>query len=105
MLVDARDGDVASQRATHEVAAAIDGPLRRAGWGLQLPAWFTLKDGSLRCEPRQFLETAPFYARYVGALQENGKPLATGMGEYLDLDRFSGRGIQFLLRFKTRKVS
>jgi len=26
-----------------------------------------------------------------------------GVGEYLDLERFASRGIQFLLRFKTRR--
>jgi hypothetical protein len=29
---------------------------------------------------------------------------STGVGEFLDLDRFSDRGIQFLLRFKMRRI-
>ena len=54
---------------------------------------------------RRIRESSPFYARYLGALSENGAPLARGVGEHLDLDRFRARGIQFLLRFKTRRTA
>jgi carotenoid 1,2-hydratase len=83
---------------------AADGPLRRAAWGLDLPRWFSV-DEQLRCTPRDLLEAAPFYARYTGELAGPQGTVARGIGEYLDLDRFRFRGIQFLLRFKTRKVS
>jgi carotenoid 1,2-hydratase len=86
------------------VQAAHDGPLRRAAWGLELPRWFSV-DERLRCTPEELLEAAPFYARYTGQLLDGDRVVGRGMGEYLDLDRFRRRGIQFLLRFKTRKVS
>jgi carotenoid 1,2-hydratase len=102
LLVDARDAAPASQRMARPIEAVL-GDERKAGWGLTLPEWFEL--GSLRCQPRALVETSPFYARYLGALRENGAPLATGVGEHLDLDRFRARGIQFLLRFKTRRTA
>jgi carotenoid 1,2-hydratase len=83
---------------------AADGAPHRAGWGLAMPEWFSLGE-SFHCEPRRLIEVAPFYSRYLGVLTESGRPIADGMGEYLDLDRFRARGIQFLLRFKTRRVS
>jgi carotenoid 1,2-hydratase len=102
-VVDARDGDDA--RATREVRPGPDGASRPNGWGLRLPTRFDVVDGALGAEPLRPLETAPFYARYLARLSEGGRPVATGLGEYLDLDRFRGRGVQFLLRFKTRRVS
>ena len=60
---------------------------------------------TLRCTPTRFLESAPFYARYAARLGEGPDTTrSTGVGEFLDLDRFADRGIQFLLRFKTRRV-
>jgi carotenoid 1,2-hydratase len=81
-----------------EVAAASEGELRNVGWGLRMPEWFSV--GGLRCAPTKFLQVAPFYARYSARL--DGRE-AVGMGEYLDLERFARPGIQFLLRFKTRR--
>ena len=48
------------------------------------------------------IETSPFYGRYLATFREDGQPLGTGMGEFLDLDRFRQPKIQFLLRFKSR---
>jgi carotenoid 1,2-hydratase len=97
----------ASDAGTRRVAAALsDGPPRRAGWGLVLPTRFTLTpDGGVPriCTPTELWDAAPFYARYAATLDEDGRRL-DGMGEHLDLERFSGRGIQFLLRFKTRRA-
>jgi carotenoid 1,2-hydratase len=102
LLVDARDAASEAERAPRAVEA-IAGEEKRAGWGLTLPSWFEL--GAFRCEPRALVESAPFYARYLGALSERGTPLATGVGEHLDLDRFRARAIQFLLRFKMRRAA
>jgi carotenoid 1,2-hydratase len=97
LLVDTGEGGPA-----HAVDGR-EGPSRDAGWGLSVPRWFDA--GGFRCEPGELLERAPFYARYRAGLSRDGVTLATGLGEHLDLDRFRGRGVQFLLRFKTRKVS
>jgi carotenoid 1,2-hydratase len=104
-LVDARDG--AADRATREVAAATCGASRPWGWGLSVPSQFTVEDGGRRldCRPEESLESSPFYARYRATLREGDGPPARGLGEHLDFERFSGRGIQFLLHFKTRRVS
>jgi carotenoid 1,2-hydratase len=97
LLVDAKDDDAGAR--PREAVPGPDGGLHRVGWGLEMPAWFSVGDGDrvLRCQPGQMLQVAPFYARYSARLGE-----AVGMGEYLDLERFSRPGIQFLLRFKTR---
>jgi carotenoid 1,2-hydratase len=102
-LVDARDGDAA--RATREVTAGPPGAPGASAWGLRLPMRFAVVDGAraLDAEPLARLEEAPFYARYLARLSDGDTAL--GLGEYLDLDRFRGRGVQFLLRFKTRRVS
>lgn len=105
LLVDSRRDDALPDDAPL-VVPAKEGPPRDAGWGLRVPAWFEVDRGGgpLRCEPKELLEVAPFYARYVATLSDGDTPLATGMGEYLDLDRFRSRWIQFLLRFKTRRA-
>ena len=87
-----------------------EGERRRAPWGLPLPRWFALESegATLRCSAGRLYEASPFYARYAAALAVRGgaEPRETrGVGEYLDLDRFDSRGIQFLLRFKTRRSS
>jgi carotenoid 1,2-hydratase len=102
LIVDARDGAPPSERVARVVEARL-GDERKAGWGLTLPEWFEL--GPLRATPESLVESSPFYARYLGALSENGAPIARGVGEHLDLDRFRARGIQFLLRFKTRRTA
>ena len=105
LVVDARDDRPASAR----VASLLpEGERRRAPWGLPLPRWFALEsDGAtLRCSAGRLYEAAPFYARYAATLSEQsraGVREITGVGEYLDLDRFASRGIQFLLRFRTRR--
>lgn len=50
------------------------------------------------------LLSAPFYARYHATLREGDRPALPGMAEYLDLGRFRSPAIQFLLRYKTRRV-
>jgi len=105
LLVDSRQSDALPDNASLLVTST-DGPLRKAGWGLSLPSWFELDRGGqpLRCEPTTLIEVSPFYARYIATLRQGEQPIATGLGEYLDLDRFRSRGIQFLLRFKTRRM-
>jgi carotenoid 1,2-hydratase len=89
-----------------------EGERIRAPWGLPMPRWFALDDAgtTLRCSAGTLYEAAPFYARYAASLQRSGRgvpsdgrPVA-GVGEYLDLDRFASPGLQFLLRFKTRRM-
>ncbi len=102
LVLDQRDGD--GPTAPTLVAAPEEGEHRRVGWGMRLPSWFSLRDGQLCCHPGQLLEAAPFYARYLGALSERGRLLGSGIGEYLDLDRFRSPGIRFLLRFRMRRI-
>jgi carotenoid 1,2-hydratase len=103
-VVDARDRD----RTVARTATLLpEGERRRAPWGLMVPRWFAVDDGgrTLRCTPTRILEAAPFYARYQARLQnQSGVSDITGVGEFLDLDRFRDRGVQFLLRFKMRRL-
>lgn len=107
LVVDARD----NRPAIVQPALLLpEGERRRAPWGLPLPRWFALdsEGATLRCSVGRLYEASPFYARYQAALAVRGgaEPReARGVGEYLDLDRFDSRGIQFLLRFKTRRSS
>jgi carotenoid 1,2-hydratase len=115
--VTARDGaaralvvdvaDEGGERRAAEARLAQEGGLRDAGWGLRLPERFALTTdgGTFRCEPGTLLAPAPFYARYLGRLDAPGRAPTPGVGEHLDLDRFSARGVQFLVRFRTRRVS
>jgi len=100
-VVDARDDEHAAARPA---ALLPEGERRRAPWGLWVPRWFAVDDEgrTLRCTPTRILEAAPFYTRYAARL--NDVTRSTGVGEFLDLDRFSDRGIQFLLRFKMRHL-
>jgi carotenoid 1,2-hydratase len=50
------------------------------------------------------LLSAPFYARYHAVLRDGERPALPGMAEFLDLRRFRSPAIQFLLRYKTRRV-
>jgi len=99
-VVDARDDEPTVARTA---ALLPEGERRRAPWGLMVPRWFAVDDAgrTLRCTPTRILEAAPFYARYAARLGDVSG--STGVGEFLDLDRFRDRGIQFLLRFKTRR--
>jgi carotenoid 1,2-hydratase len=106
-VVDARD----DQRTAARTAALLpEGERRRAPWGLWVPRWFAVDDNgrTLRATPTRILEAAPFYTRYAAQLAEGtGVPRvidSTGVGEFLDLDRFSDRAVQFLLRFKMRRI-
>jgi carotenoid 1,2-hydratase len=91
-------------------AGLSDGAARRAGWGLSIPSQFTLTAGDgarLVCTPTRIWDVAPFYARYAATFDEGRDGVGgaiDGMGEHLDLGRFDRRGIQFLLRFKTRRA-
>ncbi|HEX4459259.1 MAG TPA: carotenoid 1,2-hydratase [Polyangia bacterium] len=105
LVVDARDDRPAIARPA---LLLPEGERRRPPWGLPLPRWFALeRDGAtLRCSAGRLYEAAPFYARYAATLAVRGgdEPRdVTGVGEYLDLDRFASPSIQFLLRFKTRR--
>lgn len=104
-VVDARDDERTQARPA---TLLPEGERRRAPWGLMVPRWFAVDDGgrTLRCTPTRILEAAPFYARYQARLGDvsaitDGR---TGVGEFLDLDRFRDRGVQFLLRFKMRRI-
>jgi len=102
-VVDARDDAATSARTA---TLLPEGERRRAPWGLMVPRWFAVDDGgrTLRCTPTRILEAAPFYARYAARLGgDGGVRSSTGVGEFLDLDRFRDRGVQFLLRFKMRR--
>jgi carotenoid 1,2-hydratase len=97
----------ASDAGTRRIDSALsDGPPRHAGWGLTLPEHFTLTPADsapLTCTPTRLWDAAPFYARYAATLSD-GKQQLVGMGEHLDLERFARPGVQFLLRFKTRRA-
>jgi carotenoid 1,2-hydratase len=126
LVVDAHDGAPAAARPAALLPEGERAPLP---WGLAMPRWFAVDDGghALRCRPTRLYEAAPFYARYAATLEtpettpdhrpdktpdhrpdktpDNGNVRrVTGVGEYLDLDRFAERGVQFLLRFKMRRI-
>jgi carotenoid 1,2-hydratase len=102
VLVDAKDGAPARDRLPQLVPNGTVEEPRAVGWGLTLPAGFSVDGGRVRATPERVLDVAPFYARYEARLYEGGAPRGLGVGEHLDLDRFRRPGIQFLLRFKTR---
>ena len=104
-VVDAAD----DERTVARVAALLpEGERRRAPWGLMVPRWFAVDDAgrTLRCTPTRILEAAPFYARYEARLGDVSAIIdgSRGVGEFLDLERFQDRGVQFLLRFKMRRI-
>jgi hypothetical protein len=103
-VVDAPGGD--RPATVHAAALLPEGERMALPWGLRMPRWFAVDDGgrSLRCQPTKLYETAPFYARYAARLHGGVRPITLGVGEFLDLDRFRRRGIQFLLRFKMRRT-
>lgn len=106
LLVDAPDDQPAAERS---VQLLPEGERARAPWGLVVPRWLAVDDGgrTLRVRARQMLESAPFYARYAATLEApagGDVRRVTGVGEYLDLDRFRRKDVQFLLRFKTRRT-
>lgn len=110
--------------------AASDGGARifrddASGWGgsaggrmdylwLRVPPRFVLGAYHADRIAKGRLEDAPFYARYAATLSapsddsptKNPTPRETffGVGEYLDLERFRSRAVQFLLTYKTRVV-
>ena len=86
------------------VPELVEGPMGSVGWGLRLPGWFGPSGDGPRARPDVPIDVAPFYARYLATLSQDGRPLGRGLGEYLDLERFRRREIQFLLQFKTRKM-
>lgn len=105
-VVAARDDEPAAVRPA---TLLPEGERVRLPWGLRMPRWFAVDDNgrTLRCQPTRMLESAPFYARYAARLGDGatqGSTPVTGVGEYLDLDRFRDRGVQFLLRFKMRRT-
>ena len=79
------------------------GPSRAVGWGLTLPT-SNAADG-VCAVPTIVLDRSPFYARYLAELRDGDRVWARGLGEFLDLDRFGSRVIQFLLNYKTRHKS
>lgn len=75
---------------------AMHGACVPTGWGLVAPTSFAV--GEDRATVARWLDRTPFYARYVAEL--GGKQ---GVGEYLDLDRFSRGGVQLLLRWRAQR--
>lgn len=71
---------------------------------LRAPAGFHAGRYACRRVPGGGLEDTPFYARFAAELGEPGRAPLLGVGEYLDLDRFRGRALQHMLRYKTRRV-
>ncbi|HEY2744213.1 MAG TPA: hypothetical protein VGL86_06310, partial [Polyangia bacterium] len=102
-VVDARDDEHSAARAA---TLLPEGERRRAPWGLYVPRWFAVDDAgrALRVTPTRILEASPFYARYAARLNGPNNDIHAGVGEFLDLDRFADRGVQFLLRFKMRRI-
>jgi carotenoid 1,2-hydratase len=74
--------------------------LPRTPWGIQRA---TRSDGPT-VQVRQTLEDTPFYARSVLDTTLLGRSVEA-VHETLDLDRFQKRWVQFLLPFKTRRLS
>ena len=95
------------------------------GWGgsdggradylwLRVPPRFVLGDYQAERIAKGRLEDAPFYARYAASLSapsdgtdnsaRGSRETFLGVGEYLDLERFRSRAVQFLLTYKTRVV-
>ena len=103
-LVDARDDEAALVRPA---TLLPEGERVRARWGLRMPRWFAVDDAgqTLRCRPTRMYETSPFYARYAAELaRPSHAGGVVGVGEFLDLDRFRDKRVQFLLRFKMRRT-
>jgi carotenoid 1,2-hydratase len=105
-VIDARDDE---HTVARPAALLPEGERSPAPWGLTMPRWFAVDDNgrALRCTPTRLLEAAPFYARYAARLGDDARPgstLGNGVGEFLDLERFSDRWVQFLLRFKMRRI-
>ncbi len=108
-----REGGRMSLQAAEETAGGpgfTDGP----GDFLWMPVPASFQAHGQTCErlPGALLDT-PFYARFPVRFPDAPKKddsfggpsqALTGFGEYLDLRRFRSRGIQFLLRYKTRRV-
>lgn len=70
---------------------------------LRVPRRFTVGTAFSQRLDGGALEDTPFYARYATRLHDAGRSYL-GVGEYLDLERFSGQTVQRLLTYKTRKV-
>jgi hypothetical protein len=103
LLLD-EDGGVRVVPGPSPGTAAAAGPAVPGPRWLRVPSAFRVGDWRCARQPGALLD-APFYARYRARLERDGGGAAyEGVGEYLDLERFSSRGIQFLLRFKTRRV-
>jgi carotenoid 1,2-hydratase len=107
-FAEARDDGGSNTDDTVTDATLDDGPPRAAGWGLSLPSRVSLTAARgdrapLVVTPSRIWDVSPFYARYAATLGDGARTL-DGIGEHLDLDRFSAPSIQFLLRFKTRRA-
>lgn len=83
-------------------------PSRSGGGLLWLRAPLEFGTCGYRCERLvdEVLLDAPFYSRFGVRLvgPPGSGPALHGVGEYLDLERFSSRAVQHLLRYKTRRV-
>lgn len=85
--------------------AAVD---RDLFW-LPVPRAFGAGPYTCRRLPGGTLEDTPFYARFAVHIERTAEgpagPAFAGVGEYLDLDRFRRRSLQYLLRYKTRYIA
>lgn len=95
----------AERAPTPGALAAVD---RDLFW-LPVPRAFSAGPYTCRRLPGGTLEDTPFYARFAVNIErtEEGPaaPAFAGVGEYLDLDRFRRRSLQYLLRYKTRYIA
>ena len=80
---------------------------------LPVPRAFGAGPYTCRRLPGGTLEDTPFYARFAVHIERTPEdagddaaaPAFAGVGEYLDLDRFRRRSLQYLLRYKTRYIA
>lgn len=75
----------AGTRCERQEGAAWQAPLRRTGWGLQVP------------QPMRLLESSPFYARVEARSGERET-----LGEVADFRRFHSPFIRWMAHFRTR---
>ena len=104
-LAVAYDDISAPRRVIRDAATTSLAPSLRERGFLWLPVPTRVTVGDAICDRQRIgrLEDGPFYARYLAQLSDPAGSYL-GVGEYLDLDRFSLRPVQDLLTFKSRLV-
>ena len=108
-------GSQCQNQPTSPESPSLDEPPRAATahpgrflW-LSAPAAFSAHGYRCARRPHSRLVDAPFYARFEVTISPPGSDPAQGgypgIGEYLDLTRFRSRVVQFLLGYKTRRLT